>query len=187
MNTLVDGALVGAKGLLQSKVFWANAVGAASLLFPHLAQYFSLLDPDTIVTGVGQGIAFVSFVASTVARIMATKQITAVTTPKAVPVILFLALVGPLLGGCLPKDGSTINPSVTAQVPPTAKQKIVTAALAACGYEPSAERIILIGQQTGRIPAKAATSIATAQVIARAFCNGFVDYNANVLGAAASE
>lgn len=194
MSQFVSGCLTGAKGLVQSKTFWANAIGAASLIFPHAAQYFKLIDPESAATAGGQIVAALMFGVSTWGRYVATTQIKAVTASgaSAAKVVAFLALL-PFLGACAGTPGTaraTLDASVSPSnptnvvVPMKAANRIVTATLQACGAEPTLERIAIAGQQTGYIPAKAATSIAVAEVIARAICNGVTDYNTNVIGVA---
>ena len=63
------------KGLLQSRTFWANAIGVVSLLVPGAAKYVAGVDPGALAEAVSNAIASIMFVVSTWGRINATKRI----------------------------------------------------------------------------------------------------------------
>ena len=65
----------GFKSLVQSRTFWANAIGIVSLLVPPAGAYVGLIDPDAIAEAVSNGVAVAAFVMSTYYRLTATKRI----------------------------------------------------------------------------------------------------------------
>jgi lysozyme family protein len=64
------------KGLLTSRTIWANAIGMGALALSWLGFDTSELDKNALTDSLLQAIAGISFVASTVFRIIATKRIT---------------------------------------------------------------------------------------------------------------
>ena len=65
----------GFKSLVQSRTFWANAIGIISLLVPPAAPYVAGIDPSAVAEAVSNGVAVAMFVMSTYYRMTATKQI----------------------------------------------------------------------------------------------------------------
>jgi hypothetical protein len=63
------------KSLLQSRTFWANAIGIVSLLVPPAAPYVAGVEPDAVAEAVSNAIAVLMFVVSTYTRMTATKRI----------------------------------------------------------------------------------------------------------------
>lgn len=63
------------KTILASRTVWSNLIGLAALLLGVLGFDVSALDADPLIEAVMQIVAAASFIASTVFRILATKQI----------------------------------------------------------------------------------------------------------------
>ncbi|MGO4572795.1 hypothetical protein [Microvirga sp. 2TAF3] len=67
--------MIDSKTILASRTIWANLIGLAALLLGILGFDASALSTDSFAEAIVQLIAAASFIASTVFRILATKQI----------------------------------------------------------------------------------------------------------------
>ncbi len=67
--------MIDTKTILASRTVWANLIGFAALVLGLLGFDASALDTGAVAEAVVQLIAAASFIASTVFRILATKQI----------------------------------------------------------------------------------------------------------------
>lgn len=67
--------MIDTKSILASRTVWANLIGLAALVLGLLGFDASTLNTGAFVDAVVQLIAAASFVASTIFRILATKQI----------------------------------------------------------------------------------------------------------------
>ncbi|MCB8820042.1 hypothetical protein [Microvirga rosea] len=67
--------MIDTKGIFASRTIWSNGIGLAALLLSILGFDSSSLDAEPFLEAVTQLIAAWSFIASTIFRILATKQI----------------------------------------------------------------------------------------------------------------
>ncbi|WP_112663092.1 hypothetical protein [Microvirga flavescens] len=63
------------KTVLSSRTVWANAIGLLAIAFGVFGFDVSTLDSGAVAEAIVQIVAAVSFVASTVFRVVATKQL----------------------------------------------------------------------------------------------------------------
>ncbi len=70
-------AMTDTKSILSSKTLWANLIGLAAVLMPLFGLDISGVDGAGLSQAMSQAVAAMSFVASSVFRVMASKRITA--------------------------------------------------------------------------------------------------------------
>ena len=67
--------MTGSKSLLTSRTLWSNVIGLGAVVFSLLGVDTGMVDQGLLADAIPQAIAAISFVASSVFRITATKRL----------------------------------------------------------------------------------------------------------------